>query len=181
MRLGFIIMTLLQSVNQCNGPIKCLQSRKKPRLSLSKNKIMVTIFWDQDGLILMDMLEKKILPSTRKDIDNARSHTAQQTLAQISRYGWTLMPHPTYSPDLAPPDFYLFVPMMALTAFIVFCGVIFIGFFSTEYNRLKLELHTIASSILKPNITPCSTPLDDSLSSFTISQRPSCGAWMITP
>ncbi|UYV71100.1 hypothetical protein LAZ67_8001714 [Cordylochernes scorpioides] len=40
--------------------------------------------------------------------DNARPHTAQQTLAQISRYGWTLMPHPAYSPDLAPSDFYLF-------------------------------------------------------------------------
>ncbi|UYV66603.1 hypothetical protein LAZ67_4002270 [Cordylochernes scorpioides] len=61
----------------------------------------------QDGLIFMDMLEK-ILPSTRKDIDNVRPHTAQQTLAHISRYGWTLMPHPDYNPDLAPSDFYMF-------------------------------------------------------------------------
>ncbi|UYV60651.1 hypothetical protein LAZ67_1001762 [Cordylochernes scorpioides] len=40
--------------------------------------------------------------------DNARPHTAQQILAQIFRYGWILMPHPAYSPDLAPSDFYLF-------------------------------------------------------------------------
>ncbi|UYV75498.1 hypothetical protein LAZ67_13000412 [Cordylochernes scorpioides] len=72
---------------------------------------------------------KEILPSTRKDIlkrtistkrpglkgcqikfhqDNARPHTAQQTLAQISRNRWTLMLHPAYSPDLAPSNFYLF-------------------------------------------------------------------------
>ncbi|UYV79175.1 hypothetical protein LAZ67_17001360 [Cordylochernes scorpioides] len=40
--------------------------------------------------------------------DNARPHTVQQTLAHISRYVWTLMPHPAYSPDLASSDFYLF-------------------------------------------------------------------------
>ncbi|UYV63999.1 hypothetical protein LAZ67_2006287 [Cordylochernes scorpioides] len=57
-RLWFIVITLLQSVNQCNGPIKCLQSRKKPRLSLSKDKIIITVFWNQDGLIFMDMLER---------------------------------------------------------------------------------------------------------------------------
>ncbi|UYV65897.1 hypothetical protein LAZ67_3005837 [Cordylochernes scorpioides] len=109
------------------GVIMCDEtwSRKKPRLSLSKDKIKITAFWDQDGLIFMDMLEK-ILPSTRKDIihfnkkdgpqdwqikfheNNVRPHTAQQTLALISRYGWTLTPHPAYSPDLAPFDFYLF-------------------------------------------------------------------------
>ncbi|UYV63283.1 hypothetical protein LAZ67_2003649 [Cordylochernes scorpioides] len=40
--------------------------------------------------------------------DNARFHTAQQALAQISRYGWTLMPGPAYSPDMAPSDIHLF-------------------------------------------------------------------------
>jgi len=40
--------------------------------------------------------------------DNARPHTAQKTREKIARYGWTLMPHPAYSPDLAPSDFYLF-------------------------------------------------------------------------
>ncbi|UYV65341.1 hypothetical protein LAZ67_3004002 [Cordylochernes scorpioides] len=40
--------------------------------------------------------------------DNARPPTSYLTLAKIAGYEWTLMPHPAYSPDLAPSDFYLF-------------------------------------------------------------------------
>ncbi|UYV76668.1 hypothetical protein LAZ67_14001663 [Cordylochernes scorpioides] len=96
--------------------------KKKARHFISKNKIMISVFWDQDGLIFMDILEKNTsinkAISTKwpglKDCqikfhqDNSRPHTAQQTLTQTSRYGWTLMPHPAYSPDLSPSDFYLF-------------------------------------------------------------------------
>ena len=28
----------------------------------------------------------------------------------ITSFGWTVIPHPPYSPDLAPPDYYLFGP-----------------------------------------------------------------------
>ncbi|UYV79937.1 hypothetical protein LAZ67_18001151 [Cordylochernes scorpioides] len=57
--------------------------KKKPRLYLSRDKIMIT--------------------------DKCKtSHSATVFLAQISRYGWTLMPHPAYSPDLPPSEFYLF-------------------------------------------------------------------------
>uniref|UniRef100_A0A4W6CBK6 Histone-lysine N-methyltransferase SETMAR n=1 Tax=Lates calcarifer TaxID=8187 RepID=A0A4W6CBK6_LATCA len=37
--------------------------------------------------------------------DNARPHTL----------GWELLPHPPYSPDLAPSDFHLFGPLKAFT------------------------------------------------------------------
>ncbi|KAK7862353.1 hypothetical protein R5R35_006926 [Gryllus longicercus] len=40
--------------------------------------------------------------------DNARPHTAKTTMATISKLKWDLLPHPPYSPDLAPSDFYLF-------------------------------------------------------------------------
>ncbi|UYV75316.1 hypothetical protein LAZ67_12003473 [Cordylochernes scorpioides] len=40
------------------GHIMSPVKKKKTRLSLSEDKIMITVFWDQDGLILMDMLEK---------------------------------------------------------------------------------------------------------------------------
>ncbi|KAK7882271.1 hypothetical protein WMY93_028445 [Mugilogobius chulae] len=40
--------------------------------------------------------------------DNAKTHTAAQTTQTINQLGWELLPHPPYSPDLAPSDFPLF-------------------------------------------------------------------------
>uniref|UniRef100_A0A4W6C880 Histone-lysine N-methyltransferase SETMAR n=1 Tax=Lates calcarifer TaxID=8187 RepID=A0A4W6C880_LATCA len=47
--------------------------------------------------------------------DNARPHTAAQTVQTINELGWELFPHPPYSPDLAPSDFHLFGPLKAFT------------------------------------------------------------------
>ncbi|MCP3666191.1 MAG: hypothetical protein GY696_27440, partial [Gammaproteobacteria bacterium] len=38
--------------------------------------------------------------------DSARPHTAHRTLAHIREKKWELLPHPPYSPDLAPSDFF---------------------------------------------------------------------------
>ncbi|UYV76765.1 hypothetical protein LAZ67_14001977 [Cordylochernes scorpioides] len=40
--------------------------------------------------------------------DNARPHTAHQTTALIEEFGWELVSHPPYSPDVAPSDFHFF-------------------------------------------------------------------------
>jgi histone-lysine N-methyltransferase SETMAR len=40
--------------------------------------------------------------------DNATPHTNAQTQETIERLGFSLLPHPPYSPDLAPSDFHLF-------------------------------------------------------------------------
>ena len=40
--------------------------------------------------------------------DNAPSHTAGKTMTFIQRNNIELLPHPPYSPDLAPCDFFLF-------------------------------------------------------------------------
>ena len=43
--------------------------------------------------------------------DNARPHTSLRTQEAITKFCWTVLPHPPYSPDLAPSDFHLFGPL----------------------------------------------------------------------
>ena len=43
--------------------------------------------------------------------DNAPPHTSAKTREVIRSNGWTTLPHPPYSPDLAPSDYHLFGPM----------------------------------------------------------------------
>ena len=40
--------------------------------------------------------------------DNARIHTCKVAMDAVERNGYELIPHPAYSPDLAPSDFFLF-------------------------------------------------------------------------
>ncbi|KDR22890.1 hypothetical protein L798_14745, partial [Zootermopsis nevadensis] len=37
--------------------------------------------------------------------------TSPRTREEITKLGWTVLPHPPYSPDLAPSDFHLFGPL----------------------------------------------------------------------
>ena len=39
--------------------------------------------------------------------DNARVHTCKVAMDAVERNGYELIPHPAYSPDLAPSDFFL--------------------------------------------------------------------------
>jgi [histone H3]-lysine36 N-dimethyltransferase SETMAR len=40
--------------------------------------------------------------------DNARPHTSLVTRQKLLQLRWNILPHPPYSPDLAPSDYYLF-------------------------------------------------------------------------
>lgn len=107
----------------------------KPKSYPSAKKTMITVFWDCKGVILIDYLEQgrtinsayycdllrndlrtalknrrrgKLSASPILQHDNARPHTAALTLATVQELGWTLIPHPPYSPDLAPSDYHLF-------------------------------------------------------------------------
>jgi len=40
--------------------------------------------------------------------DNARPHLARNTKALLDKFGWDILPHPLYSPDLALSDYHLF-------------------------------------------------------------------------
>ena len=43
--------------------------------------------------------------------DNAWIHTAKVSMNKLRELKWQLLPHPAYSPDLAPSDFHLFGPL----------------------------------------------------------------------
>ena len=40
--------------------------------------------------------------------DNTRVHTGKIAMDAVERNGYELIPHPAYSPDLAPSDYFLF-------------------------------------------------------------------------
>ena len=107
---------------------------KKAKAILSAKKVMASVFWDAKGVIMVDYLQKGatinsdyyciLLRRLREELktkrpgmltkrvlfhqDNARVHTSSQSMAEIHNCGFELLPHPPYSPDLAPSDFHLF-------------------------------------------------------------------------
>ena len=107
---------------------------KKFKTQPSAGKILATIFWDQEGIIMIDYLEHgktitmdyyaELLRRLRQTVkekrrgklqlnplllhDNARVHTGHVAEAARKECGFELVPHPAYSPDLAPCDFFLF-------------------------------------------------------------------------
>ena len=100
----------------------------------SAGKILASIFWDQDGILLIDylpkgqtinaeyyssllvqlkdMLKEKRRGKVTKGIlflhDNVPAHRALATQKKLPYLGFQCLYHPLYSPDLAPSDYHLF-------------------------------------------------------------------------
>jgi transposase len=53
----------------------------------------------------------KDVPKVFLHHDSARPHTSLHTRKAITELQWTVLPHPPYSPDLAPSDYHLFSPL----------------------------------------------------------------------
>lgn len=96
---------------------------------------MVTIFWDKDGILLIDylahgsttdsqyyeslidLLRRAVLEKRRRKIshgallfyENAPIHKSNIVQAVIHQAGFVELNHPAYSPDIAPTNYYLFL------------------------------------------------------------------------
>jgi [histone H3]-lysine36 N-dimethyltransferase SETMAR len=100
-----------------------------PKNDLHPKKVMLSAWWGVRGIIHWELLPigstinaelycqqlDRVAAKLRRRQDkvyflhdNARPHTAKKTRKKVLELGWTALPHPPYSPDLAPTDYHLF-------------------------------------------------------------------------
>ncbi|KAM8702599.1 hypothetical protein ACLKA7_001935 [Drosophila subpalustris] len=110
---------------------------KRPKTQQLAGKVMSSVFWDAHGIIFIDYLQKEqtinsdyymaLLERLKDEIakkrphmakkkvlfhqDNAPCHKSMKTMAKLNELGFELLPHPPYSPDLAPSDYWLFADL----------------------------------------------------------------------
>ena len=137
MKHGFTISLWSQIGSQLNGQkqVKAVQSNQRHKHQQSK--ILVSIFGDAQGILFIDCLEKgktinsqyyrallvrlneeiaKKQPQMKKKKvlfhqDNALCHKSNATIAKLHELPLKLLPHPPYSPHLAPSDYWLFTDL----------------------------------------------------------------------
>lgn len=108
------------------------QPEPEPKPDLHVKKVMLSVWWDTQCIIYheflphnttvtatlyTDQLERlktklaSVRPGREKVLflhDNARPHIAKMTRQKLLELGWEILPHPPYSPDIAPSDYHLF-------------------------------------------------------------------------
>lgn len=104
----------------------------QPKPETHERKVLLCCWWDARGMIYYELLTggetvtadvyvgqlRKLAAAMREKRrrmvevhllhDNARPHVASATRQQLEELAWTTVPHPPYSPDLAPSDYHLF-------------------------------------------------------------------------
>ena len=103
-----------------------------PKHELHPKKLMLSVWWGIHGIVHWEFLPPNTTitaaeycaqldrvkaqlsvkrPNQEKVYflhDNARPHIAKSVRQKLLTFGWELLPHPPYSPDLAPSDYHLF-------------------------------------------------------------------------
>ncbi|GFR87087.1 transposase [Elysia marginata] len=103
----------------------------KFKVVASARNMMLTVFWDSEGIVHIEILKqgntvnseryisslrklsvrlKRVRPTKHAILhhDNARPHTSRKTEKALHKMNFVVLPHPSYSPYLAPSDFYFF-------------------------------------------------------------------------
>lgn len=109
------------------------QPAPEPKPEFHPLQIMLSVWWDSKGVVWFELLpphttitaayyssqlqrlnaqlaiKRPRHGKVRFLHDNARPHVAKVTRAKLVELGWEVLPHPAYSPDLAPSaDYHLF-------------------------------------------------------------------------
>ncbi len=106
-----------------------------PKPDFHGKKNLLCVWWNTKGLVYFEVLESGQTVNSdlysqqlsrvnqalmRQNIDtrmikflhdNARPHVSKITLERIEELDWEVLPHPPYSPDIAPSDYHLFRSM----------------------------------------------------------------------
>jgi len=127
---GFITTHQSQNGSHLSG----LDSAKAVQSEQKRNNRLGRLFWDTHGILFIDYLEKgktintdyycALLERLKDEIakkrphmkkkkilfhqDNAPCHKSMKTMVKFNELHFELLPHPPYSPDLAPSDYWLF-------------------------------------------------------------------------
>ncbi|CAK9818783.1 Histone-lysine N-methyltransferase SETMAR [Anthophora plagiata] len=115
---------------------KCPSTVARP--GLHPKKVLLSIWWDWKGILYYELLPegqtinsekyctqleklKEAIITKRPEVvnrrgvvfhhDNARPHVSLAVRTKLLEFDWDVLPHPPYSPDLAPSDYYLFLSL----------------------------------------------------------------------
>ena len=110
-------------------------ARTTSKAGIRRKKVLLSVWWDYEGIVYFELLppnrtinsvvyieqltklnnaveEKRPELTNRKSVvfhrDDARPHASLVTRQKLLELGWDVLPHPPYSPDLAPSDYFLF-------------------------------------------------------------------------
>uniref|UniRef100_A0A8R1I163 Histone-lysine N-methyltransferase SETMAR n=1 Tax=Caenorhabditis japonica TaxID=281687 RepID=A0A8R1I163_CAEJA len=83
--------------------------------------VNATIYSNQLASLALALREKRPRCSAVHLLhDNARPHVAKASQTKLQELNWDTVPHPPYSPDIAPSDYHLFRPIKLFLKMAVF-------------------------------------------------------------